>query len=896
MTKKILTFVLIFTLVASSVYALPDDLWSGDERIDKLYGQTKEKAQKSDMLLDLLDYLEIVEKEGFNPDKKAEYSSFVKAVSIIAAGSDSLSEEELISRGYIFRKGSAKTVRPSDVLYSGLMLTGYNQMYDNLTGSDSAAILSAAQSAGLAEFVDISGDSALTGGDFVQIIYNILSVETKSRSTYGGDSYSVTDDSPLLSKQFDIELRNGVVTGIYGSSIYAGNKIEENEIAIDKIIYRALDTDSVYHLLGMNVDYFLRGGDTSRPMLLFAEAADDVNEIAELRYNDISGGAHDSAIEYFDESGKRRKLSLDRNTALVYNGAAVGAYSASLFGKYAKEGACITAVENSGDKKTDVLFVWVYTDYPIETDVGESGIIRFKYSLELSGLQYLDINNLNDAVADIYIDGKKGTASEIKAGNIASIAQSANTSGIKYIRIMVSTGSSMGSLTSESYDGSLPVYEINGRNYRVSPTLAEVSKTNSAIPTLVSGNTYKISLNHLGEISDISEEEACVFGYIMGMASEGTFNVTGQIKIFTAVGNIEVFPMAQKINVHYEGCEEGKRLEPAEVIKNFKELYPTDNRAFVKYSLNADKQVSEIYYPIDNIGVRPGQSGYPMTLDYDSAGTTGASHYQGVLAYKYRVLSSMPLFSVPPAEYADNEKLYSIKSLSYAGSHTRIKNLSVYGVDDFYFAGAALAYDTSVTFSDTASPVVVENIIRSLDDDGNEALAINGYQKGVKVKLFCNDEALVGEAQSGWYPDVKITDLKCGDVIQVQEIAKYIERFRVLFRGSDPGQYREQHSVGTKVDPGTGFEDLVVSYGVYVGNRDEMFVTNGDIDQDPDKTISHFRNVNSSNFYCYLVEQDGKNKTVKVVTPSELLPGDRVVMQKYYLEIRNIIAYRGNFN
>ena len=897
MTKKILTFVLIFTLVASSVYALPNDLWSGDERIDKLYGQSQIEAQKSDMLLDLLDYLGIVEKEEFNPDRKAEYSNFVKAVSIIAAGSDSLSEDDLVSRGYIFRKASGKTLRPSDVLYSGLMLTGYNQLYDNLDGSDSAAILAAAQSAGLAKYVDVSGDSALTGGDFVQIIYNILSVETKSRSTYGGDSYLVTDDSPLLIKQFDIELRNGVVTGIHGSSIYSGNKIEEDEIAIDKIIYRALDTDSVYHLLGMNVDYFLKDGDTSRPILLFAQASGYNNQVVELMRDDISDNVTDREIVYFDKDGKSRKLSLDANTAVVYNGAAAGAYSASLFNKYAVDGTSVTAVANSGDKKTDVLFIWNYTDYPVETDVDDNGIIRFKYSLELNGLKYLDLSKLEDTVTDIYIDGKKGTASDIKEGNIASIAQSTNTVGKKYLKVMVSTQTLMGTLTSESDDGGMPEYEINGANYRISHTFAQMCKTNNTIPTLTSGKTYKISLNYLGEIGDVSEEEACVFGFIMDMGVEGSFNVyTGQIKMFTKEGKIEYFPMAEKINVHYTGCEAGERLEPKKVEEKFNELYPVDNRAFVKYALNNNKEVSEIYFPIDNIGVRPGQSGYPMTLDYDSAGTTGASHYQGVLAYKYRVLSSMPLFSVPPAEYADNEKLYSIKSLSYASSHKRIKNLSVYGVDDFYFAGAALAYDTSVTFSDTATPVVVEKIIRSLDDDGNEALAINGYQKGAKVKLFCNDEALVGEAQSGWYPDVKITDLKCGDVIQVQEIAKHIERFRVLFRGSDPGQYREQHTVGTKVDPGTGFENLVVSYGVYVGNRDEMFVTNSDLAQDPNKTISHFRNVNSSSFYCYLVEQDGKNKTVKAVTPSELLPGDRVVVQKYYLEIGSIIAYRGNFN
>ena len=128
--KKILSLTLAFILIISSVsisYAVPDDLWNGDDRIESLYAVKTES--KTDILYKLLIYLDMINSEEFESEGNATVGDFTKSFSKLFGLSGNIGSAEILkvlkANGAVRNEMSSTVLTFDDMVYTGLFATGH---------------------------------------------------------------------------------------------------------------------------------------------------------------------------------------------------------------------------------------------------------------------------------------------------------------------------------------------------------------------------------------------------------------------------------------------------------------------------------------------------------------------------------------------------------------------------------------------------------------------------------------------------------------------------------------------------------------------------------------------------------------------------------------------------
>lgn len=821
MIKRILCMLVSFAVLASgtAVFAIPDNLWTSDNRIDEVFAGSSGEVFKNDMLQKLLMELGIISKDvPFNPQDEADYAVFMQAVMNIQFDTDAAESNDVLFQnfkesGFARASQMPKKVLMDDAIYACVKLAGYDVNAQAL-GGEKANYLAVAGNIKLLRGCEYHSNN-ITNAELAQILYNTISIPSQvitQLDDKGNAVYEVPKEQTLLERKYDMEMKKGVVTAYNRMNIYEVTDKEKNNIVeIDRVRYMT-DLDMSL-LVGQNVRAFVTKDDDIGKLIL---AEPENNEIYTFEKTDIIS-MEDNLIKYETEENQKR-LSVSSNTKVIYNGLFLGDYNTDLMESYVGDGAAFTLIDNGNGDDCDVLIIWEYV-HCIADNAGKiDGIVKLKYDMQIYGQSYIDFSN-DDIEFDIYKTGMKVQEDAIAQNNVLSIAASVNQAGQKNITIQVSASTITGMLNGiqNNYECKL---DVNSTWYSLTEQFKELcgivsEKTNIDVETPTLGTNYTYYLSFDGKIADIAEaSDAYQTVYMVRADKNGSIDVTSFMKVFTLNSEFVVYELEDKVTF-YDGVNLISRRVPSEeVITHINNSNIDDPRTLLKIKLNGDGKISKVVMPMDCRDKEHGTTDYPFTYDYNSVDqrdSGNAFYYGQLIDMKYFSGNTMPVFQIPDAENASNEKQYAVIRVDSRGSQATYDGLKMYNIDDYYKTEIAVWQSSTQVIGNDESKGFTIGVVRSVNEainaEGDVVLKIDWHKSGPYAnskymessdeEINVNDTSLVTTEDSGAVP---VADLKCGDVIQVSTYPdNSVKDVRLLFSPSNPGDYRLVDGNGNNV-------------------------------------------------------------------------------------------------
>lgn len=881
MTKKRISFTLIILLLLLSVTvsAVPNDLYNGDATIDKVYlSEVEVGNSESSIALKILGYLGIMDIDKFKPEFMTNYTEYIFAISAIAGCE--CNAVQLVEANLI-KDSTDDYITMEDVIYSGLELTGYS-----LTLTDRRMNAMVAHEAGLTYKVNYVPTAVPTKAEFAQLLYNIISVKCKEMTKISlNGRYELEDAEPILKRKYDIELREGIVTGICGQELYLGDETPQSKVRIDRKEYDVFEMDGFRESLGMRVAFFMKNDDKLNPVALFCEYEDEQNTVTEIKPYQTEDFS-ENEVTFRDDMSKKRKLRINRDTIIVYNGNNAGNYTASLMKNCITDTANITAVDNNGDGITDVLFIWNYENLSVN-NITEREKINFKYDMQYKGKSYIDVQKLReDGVIEIICNDKETDVTAIKENDIVSIAQSNNSVGKTFTRIVISRTIVSGVLEEMSNDSQKTVYTVGGKQYIVLASYIEQIQRKAEIELPKIGSSYSFILNFDGVICDISKVEY-MYGLLTKTKLQKGLDEQGMIKLLTTTDGFKIFDLADKVRCYDGSTKQGVLVSESDAIARLNSAKPDDDpRYVIRYSLNDAGAVNEVFLPLDNTANVPGGTNYSMTLDFSE--DVSARYYAGFIAAKYFCGTAMKVFCMPQVQYIDQDDYYQIKAINYKGSDYTFPNIKLYSVDDLYTAKIGQTVENVYDIQESLPVMLIDNLKQKLVGD-EPMLCVSGWENGEYKSLYCRDENLRSLAQSGWTANVVAKDLEIGDLVQFNKIGENVIAMKILFRASNPGEYRIQANSGDIVTWGN-MNKLNMVYGRFIKNSSDIALLDLSANEDCSELSAHQITQKDNKFSVY--EIDLQRKKISKMKVNDIETNDKVVLHKNYLSAKAVFVYR----
>jgi len=875
--KKLLTIFILCIFLAQTVFAVPDDLWEADERIEGLYDSGLTEKQEIDILQKLLDYVGIIDKETLVHDNETTKSLFLTSFGKILGFSaeDEAVTESYMREGYISKEDTLSKITFDTALYVALRTTGYCEPYFNADDC-----LRIAKKEHFLYNLSYERGRAMTQREFIQLLYNTVSAKVLRHQYYseGWSTYNKDAGPSILERMWGITLRRGIVTAVYGESIYPENSCDWGEIYINNVYHEYNQSESVDNLAGRECVYFIDKDNT----VLFAEA-DKNNDITELKpYSDFEFKS-DRVVYYMN--GKKRNISLSDDVKVIYNGVFAGQYSAEIAARYISDDAHVTIIDNNDARGIDVMFIRRYYTYPVE-EYGTEGVIRFKYDMTFKGKNYIDALPEDDnAHVDLFKDGVRVDFSEAEIGAVVSIADSVDESGYTYTKIILDYDTVTAVLSSTKNNNT---YILDGEEYRVSPLLLDAQKTYEPITVPVPGNEYAFTLDVNGTVSDISYVKDTVWGYLVRIGTETGMDKTGKIKLFTENGEMVTYNISEEPVLYDKSSFDGRVYKIDEFCTAVKGL-KSDYRTLVQFKVNKKGELTDLWMPITNGEIDtygPGTIDYKVTKDYTYTGTAGMYYYNGVVQYLYSFPASAPCFCVPTSFEAD-DILYQVKKPNaWGNTNTPIKEL--YSLDEFGVVGAGLSYDDGNDYTLNTTLTVVDSVGSGLDDEGNTNLQIHGWQNGNKVELLAADDNITSDV-FGDYVGMTLDSLEFGDIIQVNILNKEVVGFRVIYKVNAPpaggGIWRYNGAKRTTLEGHSRFEAAV---GTLKSKKGSSFLAEFEFGGNI-KPVCFYT---ASGFAGFVIDMEDKTVTKVASAELNMYVGTQIVIQKNWSQANNVFLYK----
>lgn len=876
--KKLLTIFILCILLVQTAFAVPADLWNADERVENLYNSGFSEKQELDILQKLLGYAGIIDKDALAHDENTTKSLFLTSFGRILglwAEDEAVIEADMRRGGYIRKEDKLSGITFDTGLYAALRATGYCEEYFTAEGCQ---LIGGKE--GFLYNLSYEKGKVMTQREFVQLLYNTVSANVLTPAYYaeGGGTYLKHEGKSLLESVWGITIRRGIVTAVYGESIYSENTCEWGDIYISDEYHKYNPTESVDGLVGRECIYFIDDNNT----VLFAEATEN-NRITELKpYSDFEFKS--DRVEYYKD-GKKKTVRLSDDVKVIYNGVFAGQYSTAVVSKYISDDVHITFVDSDGSSGVDVMFIRRYYSYPVE-EYGAEGVIRFKYDLTFKGKNYINaLPDDEETHVDIFMNGVRVNFNEAKIGAIVSIADSINESGHNYTKIILDYDT-VSTVLSGIYESD--AYELDGEKYRVSPLLLDAQKSYAPITVPKAGNEYTFIVDVNGTVSDISYVKETAWGYLVRIGMTTGLDEKGIIKIFTEDAKMVTYTTNDKPVLHDKDNRTGRVLSVetfCTAVKGIKEDY----RTVVQFKLNKEGELTELWLPITNNDIEtdgPGTIDYKVTKDYTYSGNVGMYYYNGVVQYLYMFPSTAPCFCVPTSFDAE-DIMYQVKQPS-AWGNTNTPICELYSLDEFGVVGAGLVYDDGNDYTINTNLTVVEKVICGLNAGGDTTAIIYGWQNGSKVKLIVMDDSSLSEV-FGDYEGESVYNLKFGDIIQANMLGSEVVGFRVIYKVSAPpvggGIWRYNGAERTNLEGHSRFEAAV---GTLKSKKGSSFVAEFEVSG----KIRPVCFYTDSSFSCYVIDTEHKTVTKAASPEMNMYLGTEIVIQKNWSQANNVFLYK----
>ena len=631
--------------------------------------------------------------------------------------------------------------------------------------------------------------SALETGKMIRNALDANVMQGVEYLTNGVARYEVVENKTLLLDVYDIKSDEAVVTATYDAYLSGDGIDDEGRVEIGASVFDLAEGYDINDLLGYQVKYYYKDtDDLARPVVVFAEPSDDKTEVIELSAKDIADYDETRAIISYDdpETGKDKDVKI--NGALVsYNGKPRSDFTAEDI--KLKEGN-IKLICYSNSSRADVVIIEEYVDVvferlnsqsynvTIQNPKGDEFLKDYKLSLDEYG---------TSSHISLYLNGKEIAPTDLQKNDVLTVVKSLDG---EYIKVLVSRdtvdGTVTGKKTKKYATGSVPVVIIDGKDY-------EVSAYNFANVNV--GDSYEYALTFDGRLIGANKNATVKgdYAYLIKTATnDGNFDTTLSFKFLTDEGDVVIYDGASKIKTNY-GVSSTKVVDSDELAKHASNLMDT----IVMFTLDANNKVKALYFPGAYTGDK---SEFALVKD-----TSNATYANNMLA-DYMIDDTTKIFVVPPKIYEDDDANYAVytKDELSDGDYAA----KIYDVDDYYIPGAVVVkLKNESTLSDSATVMVVDEVMETIDENNDTVTAVSGYVNGELVEYKIDEEVIRINENDKWGPDGKnlqITGYESKNIISLQRgwviqfgtnFKDNISRYRILFmpeQNQDENHYSAQ--------------------------------------------------------------------------------------------------------
>lgn len=600
-------------------------------------------------------------------------------------------------------------------------------------------------------------NSIVTRSQAYAIIAETMEVNIMSyigRSEESGN-YAVIEGENLLSAYHNINIHQGIVTGNQYTSLYAKDGMGEGRIRIDDKIYKTSVDNS-----NMFLGYSVKGYVDKENNIVFIKEEEENNHISVIGDN-ISPETNKTEFVYYkDENAeKTNRVRLDSNASVIYNERYCGKLYTEVITRedMMPKSGNVYLLDNNDDNTYDVIFISSYEIYVADSVSQINKKIRTKYTekeidCDVDDLVLKDVN------------GSTVEISQIVEWNILAVAY---TKDQKLLQIIV---------LNNTVDGEIS--QINEEFVVIGDTKYKISEYFPEETDLILGKRGRFCFDIENKLAAVDYSTGSdVYGYLISASLDGTFESTLHIKLFSESGEVKTFECDKKIT--YNKNSDNIKDTPEKMYERLLNGGTVKNQ-LIKYSINDEKKIVSI----ELASQTPSYDCFSLGFEQSDA-----FYIVGKINYKYFMPDSVKIFSIPEDKTAEDDYLMITKK-GITGD--KEYNIQLYDIDKNNFVGAAiLNVGNSEAVNAGDYSLTVKEAMETVNKDGENVKVICGYTKGEYVELEVVDDTVETISGGVWgYDGTKISDLVCGDVIQVSKNAYgKISKFRVLFRPDSTEKY-----------------------------------------------------------------------------------------------------------
>lgn len=708
--------------------------------------------------------------------------------------------------------------------------------------------------------------SPITLGELYAVAENCLEAEMLSLKLAGGEgkTYEKSEET-VLEYYFDAYEGEGIVSSNSVSGLVSSTmRSRVDTVVINNITYDVGNTNA-FELFGLNCEFYYVERDGDDPQLIYIKK-DKKAEMLTIDSKDVLSYTN-KRYAYATKQGAR-KLSkpVSESADILYNGKPMSNPNDAALNPVNWYGE-VTLIDNYGSGSYDVVFIYSYDNYIVGSMEDRTHTI---YDIVHNTQVTLGYNEGEDF--DIYINGEKGTFSDIKQDSVASVFVAEDGYKLVYVCREILSGKIETISTSDSeltVDG--VVYDVED-----SSALAEAANHFGDKVTLYLDGAKRIAYIDFS-VSSQGEQYAIITS-LKTTEEENQLRV----KLFSQDGIFKTMYITEKFKLN------GKTVKLENGALGWQKLWDenvTDNRKLIKILAEADtiKEVETAedtaYNDILNGNAYTGfrrvyQANTSNQLYYKTAGTHFVDMVISAIPVPraYETDSSTLCFIMPDSVTADTSS-YAMQNMGAFGNNERVA-ADMYRTNSSKSIDVMVIKGTESRTTNSSNILVVNKVTNVLNSDDEVVVSIEGVvngKAGSKIQVKANDSFIIENNKT---LEQYALDLNSGDVLtyRTNNNGEIIYFFKLFDKETETATLPASLTVDT----------AMAVYGKITGYKDGI-VTIYDRTHDVELSYKYSGSV---------IVHDSTDNVQKVDTVAELVYGKQLCLYVQESRVRAAVVYQ----
>lgn len=600
----------------------------------------------------------------------------------------------------------------------------------------------------VANQISLMDDTNVTGetlsyDNAVIMLANALRTPALKQIGYGDEQKFKETDETLLDWIYGIKEIEGIVSKTAYNSLDGDETVGKGEyLEIDGKRYQS-ETNR-WDMLGEKVRAYVtqpKDGSVGSVYYLW--------EISKKRTIDLSDVTkkEGNTLYYWGESSKEKKVNLSAAAEYIYNGRKL---TEGIDAAFSSKAGRVVLLDHEEDGTYDTAYINCYSYLVTSGYDGLENVLRDKNAAEYTV-------SLTDTASIIYDEsGAELDPYDIADGNIFQMIRSKDQGFVLLVR---QTRKITGTVS--KIDGNKVT--IDGSEYEMSDYFKAVDLQKVQPPKQ---GTFFINEDKVLITAQLNDS-GMRYGYLVNAKTETGLSTKLLFKIFTQEGDMLEAVVRKKCTLDgvsganndavYQALCEGGAVKPQ----------------LIRFAVNGDGEVVAVDTATDVLPEKPGN--YPdvknQLTKYDFGLTQILYKGSGSFA-SYCNINQAVVFCIPEDQTVDEDfaaqgKAAFVHDRYYAG-------IEIYDLSESGSAGAILYKNANPNeVKDDGAPVVISDVGRTLDEEGQECYEVNGWSNGAYISYRMDDDIAVKKnAGSGQVADSVHPLLSGGDIVRLGVDAK----------------------------------------------------------------------------------------------------------------------------